>query len=133
MTAISPGAASTIAEFGDEPGSALLRHDQHFAIGIIKVAVGHRAVGGINMNRDADLRRDVAIAAERNNAFDKVSRLCREWASGLQRSWVGVASASLNGALRIVAIVDARIGAVHDRGLNAIGPGPAIVVARGGK
>src|SRR5579859_3639312 len=84
------------------------------------------------MNRDADLGRDLTVAAERHNAFDEISRLV--WnrngtPAQLRRCGLGVDE---RGAAD-QAIVDARIGAMHDRGLNPIGPRPAIVVARNGE
>jgi hypothetical protein len=115
-----------------EPGPALLRHDEQFAIGIVKAAIGHRAIGGVNMNAEADLSCDVAIAAERHDAFDEISRLVRNrngTPAQLGRCGVGVVERRAADH----AIVDARIGTMHDRGLNAIGPGPPIVMAGGGE
>ena len=79
MMTISPQARFDHAELGDKAGAALLRHDQHFAVGIVEAAVGHRAVGGVEVNRHADLRCDIAIAAQRNDAFDEIGRGAAEW------------------------------------------------------
>ena len=44
------------AELGDEALPALLRHDQHLAVGVVEDAVAHRAVGGVEVRRGAGLR-----------------------------------------------------------------------------
>src|SRR5215472_11562709 len=46
------------SELGDQPGTSLLRHNEQFTVGIVEVAVAHCAIGGVNMNGDADLARD---------------------------------------------------------------------------
>ena len=78
MITISPRRSFDHAELGDKAGAALLRHDQHLAVGIVEAAVGHRAIGGIEMHRHADLRRHIAVAAERHDAFDEIGRLRAE-------------------------------------------------------
>ena len=129
MTTISPGARLDHAKLGDEAGAALLRHDQHFAVGIVEAAIGHRAVGGVDVDRHADLRRHVAVAADRHDAFDEIGRLFRNRdraPAQLRRRGVDVVE-------RCAAdqpVVDARIGPVHDRRLDTIGPGAAVFRAR---
>ena len=63
------------AELGVEPKRPQLRNDQHFAIGRVEEAILHRRVGGVEMNRQPDLHRRIAIAAERHDAVDEVSLL----------------------------------------------------------
>ena len=57
---ISPGSASIAAELGEEAQRALLRHDQHLAVGVVEVVVLHRLGGEIDVRRHAGLRVDVA-------------------------------------------------------------------------
>ena len=130
MMAISPGERLDHAQLGHEPRAALLRHDQHFAVGIVEIAVGHRAVGGVDVHRHADLRRDVAIAAERDDAFDEVGRLLRDRerapAQLRRRRFDLVERRASNEP-----VVDARIRPVHGRRLDAVGPGAAVFGTRG--
>ena len=44
------------AELGDEAVPALLRHDQHLAVGVVEGAALHRAVGGVDVGGGAGLR-----------------------------------------------------------------------------
>src|SRR5271156_726382 len=70
--------------------------------------------------------------------------------SGSQRSWLGVVSSSLEGGVRSMAVAGGGfdfvegggahhavggelVGFVHDGGADAIGPGAAVEVARGGE
>jgi hypothetical protein len=92
------GARFDCTEFGDETGAALLRYDRHFTVGIVKEAIGHGAVGGIDVHRHADLGRNVAIAAKCNDTFDEVGGALRN-RNGTPAQLCRVASA--NGALRI--------------------------------
>ena len=117
------------AKLGDETGAALLRHDEHFAVRIVKVTVDHRAVGGVDVDRHAGLRRHVAIAAERHDAFDKVGGLVRNRKRApaqLRRRSVGVVERRAANQ----SVVDTRIGPMHDRRLDAIGPSAAVFLAR---
>ena len=117
------------AELGDEARAAELRHDQHFAVGIVEAAIGHRAVGGIDVHAHADLRGDVAVAAHGHHALDKVGGLLRNRdraPAQLRRRRVDVVERRAANE----AVVDARIGPVHDRGLDAIGPGAPVLAAR---
>ena len=66
------------AELRAQQQLALLRQDQHFAVGVVEEAVVHRSVGDIEMDADAVLHGRVAVAAEGDNALDKVRRLRRE-------------------------------------------------------
>jgi len=101
---------------------ALLRHDQHFAVGIVEKPIGHRSIGGVDVNPDADLRRHVAIAARRDYAFDEIG--------GLLRNGNGAPTQLARRRIEIIersapdrSIVDPPIGSVYHRGLDAIGPG----------
>ena len=129
MTTISPGDRLDDAELGDEAGAAELRHDQHFAVGVVEAAVGHRAVGGIDVHAHADLGGDVAVAAHGHHALDEVGRLFRNRdraPAQLRRRRIDVVERRAANE----AIVDARVGPVHDRGLDAVGPGAPVLAAR---
>ena len=84
------------------------------------------------MDRHADLRRHVAVAAERHDALDEVGRLFRNRnraPAQLRRRGVDVVERRAANQ----AVVDARIRPMHDRGLDAIGPGAAVFRARRGE
>ena len=120
------------AELGDKARTALLRHDQHLAVGIVEAAVGHRSIGGIEMHRHADLRRHITVAAERHDAFDKIGRLARNGKrrpAQLRRRRLGFVERRAADQ----PVLDARIRPVHHRGLDAVGPGAAIFGPRGGE
>ncbi len=85
------------AQLGDEASAAHLRHDQHLAIGVVEIAVGHRRVGDIGMGRHAGLRADIAAAAEGADAVDEIPSAHRG-SDRAQRSWDGVASVSVRGS-----------------------------------
>jgi hypothetical protein len=124
-----PGRRFDHAQLGDKAGAALLRHDQHFAVGIVEAAIGHRAVGGVDVDCHADLGRHVAVAAERDDAGDEVGGLFRNrYRAPTQLRRRGVDIVKRRAADH--AVVDARIGPMHDGGLDAIGPGAAILAAR---
>ena len=120
------------AKLGDEARAALLRDDQHFPVGIVEAAVGHRAVGGIDMDRHADLRRHVAIAAEGHQTFNEIGGLLRN----RQRAPAQLRRRRVDFLERRAAdhaVVGARIGPMHHRGLDPVGPGAAIFPAGGGE
>ena len=84
------------------------------------------------MHRHADLRRHVAVAAERHDAFDKIGRLARNGKrrpAQLRRRRLGF----VEGRAADQPVLDARIRPMHHRRLNAVGPGAAIFGARGGE
>ena len=88
------------AAFGAKEQRALLRQDQHLAVGVVEEAVVHGGVGGVEVNADAVLHGGIAVAAEGDDAFDEIGGLGREWAAGPSASgWAGWAS-SLKGPLR---------------------------------
>ncbi len=129
---ISPAAGFDHAKLGDKAGAALLRHDQHFAVGIVEDPIGHRRVGGIEVHRHADLGRYIAVAAERHDALDEIGRLARNRKrrpAQLRRRRFGLVERRAADQT----VVDARIRPMHHRGLNAIGPGAAIFGAGGGE
>ena len=70
------------AELGAQQQAALLRHDQQLAVGVVEDAVGHRAVGAIDVDADAAACAGVAVAADRHQAVDEVGRARRETAAG---------------------------------------------------
>ena len=118
------------AELGDETGASLLRYDQHFAVGIVEAAIRHRAVGGIDVDRHADLDGDVAVAAERDDALDEIGRLLRNRKrrpAQLRRRRLGF----VEGGAADHAVADAGVGPVHHRGLDAVSPGAPVFGARG--
>ncbi|CAM2144933.1 hypothetical protein PT2222_160209 [Paraburkholderia tropica] len=63
-----------LAHFRANRQAPFLRHDQQFAIGIEEEAVGHRAVGRVEMDRATAHRRRRAVARHRHPAVDEVGR-----------------------------------------------------------
>src|SRR5258708_1244949 len=63
------------AELGAQQQPPLLRHDQEFAVGVVKYPVGHRAGGAVEMDADAAVRARVAVGADRRQALDEIGRL----------------------------------------------------------
>ena len=72
MTQISPGATSQDAEFGSDVQAPLLRDEQQFAIGVVKVARLHGGVGGVEVHGHAGLRGRVAAAGNGYEAIDEI-------------------------------------------------------------
>ena len=60
------------AHFGEDLDLAVLRHDQHFGIGIDQHAVGHAGGDRVDMGRHADMLARVAGAGHGAHAFDEV-------------------------------------------------------------
>src|SRR4029077_6423225 len=56
------------AELGVEHQAALLRHDQQFAIGVIKYPLGHRAGRTVEMDADSVTGTGIAIGPQRCEA-----------------------------------------------------------------
>ena len=84
------------------------------------------------MHAHADLGGDVAVAAYRHHAFDEVGGFFRNRnraPAQLRRRRIDVVERRAADQ----AVVDARIGAVHDGGLDAVGPGAPVLAARGGE
>jgi hypothetical protein len=77
-----------------------MRHDQHFAVGIVEKPIGHRSIGGVDVNpmptcvATSPLPPGVIMPSTKSVG-------CCGTAMGLQHNWLGVASRSLNGPLRI--------------------------------
>ena len=99
MTAISPFAASITPSSVTNLTSALLRHDQHFAVGIVEKAIAHRCIGGVDMHGHAGQIGRAAVSAEVTRPAMK-SVGAAGIGNGLQRNCDGVASVSANGAVR---------------------------------
>ena len=81
------------------------------------------------MNCHADLRGRVAVAAERHHALNEIGVLLRN----RQRTPAQLRRRGVDIVERCAAnepIVDARIGPVYDRRLNAVGPGAPVFRAR---
>ncbi|MNL25840.1 hypothetical protein D3C87_1473360 [compost metagenome] len=62
------------AHFRRQQQAALLRHDQHLAIGVVEVAVLHRLVGQVQVDAATGHRFRAAITGHRHDAVDKVGR-----------------------------------------------------------
>ncbi len=77
------------AELGRDAQPALLRHDQQLAVGVVEEAALHRAVGGVDMDAAAGLRRRAAVAGHREQAIDEIRRRASAAGSGSQRNWFG--------------------------------------------
>ena len=75
MTPISPGARLENAELGVEHEAAQLGHEQQFAVGGVEEAVGHALVGRIDVDCDAGVHAEVAVAGQGDEAVDEVGRL----------------------------------------------------------
>ena len=71
----SPAVRHRSRQLGHETLAALLRHDQQLAVGVVKRALGHRAIRRVQMHARAGLRVRIAIARHRDQAFDKVGGL----------------------------------------------------------
>ena len=59
------------AELGRKPQLALLRHEEHLAVGIVEILVRHRAGDEIDMRSHAGLRAGVPGRRDRAHAFEK--------------------------------------------------------------
>ncbi len=132
MTTISPGAASMTPSSVKKRTQPSLRHDQHLAVGIVEDALAHRAIGGVKVHGHAELRRDIAVAAERDHALDEVGGPLRDRhraPAQLRRRRVDIVERRAADET----VVHARIGAMHHRGLDAVGPGAAVFRARHGE
>ena len=81
------------------------------------------------MHCHADLGRDIAVAAERYNAFDEVGRLSRDGErrpAQLRRRRLGFVERRAADQT----VINAAVGTMHDRRLNAVGPSAAVFRAR---
>ncbi len=120
------------AELGDQAQLALLRHDQQLAVGVVEHPVDHRAVGQVQVRGHAGLGGHVAVAADRHQAVDEVGRLGgdlhRVPTQAVGRGRGGVERAALQPFLGV-----GRIGPVAGAGPQAVEPGAAVLVARGGE
>ena len=111
---------------------AELRHEEQFAVGGVEEAVGHALVGGVEVDGDAGVHGEVAVAGEGGEAVDEVGGL------GGQRHRVPAELAGrglhlVEGSGADHAVGDALVGLVHDGGADAVGPGAAVEVARRGE
>ena len=71
-SAISPGLTSSTPISVVMTQAALLRHEQHLAIGVDEGAALHRAVGEVDVRADAGLRLGIAVGGQRVHAVDEV-------------------------------------------------------------
>ena len=71
------GADRQDAELGRQHQPPLLRHQQHFAVGVDQGALVHRLRGEINVRGHAGLCIGVAIGHQGAQAIDKIERLVR--------------------------------------------------------
>jgi hypothetical protein len=116
------------AEFGGELQAPLLRHHQHLAVGVPEDAL-HRAVGGVEMHRDALDGRTLGVGDEGDEAGDEIG-------GGVgQRQRVPAQPVGRGRGERAAeeTALDAPIGRVIGRGADAVGPGAARGVARHGE
>jgi hypothetical protein len=60
------------AQFGGKAQPALLQHDQQLAVGAVKVAIDHRAVARIQVDRAAALGVRIAGAGEGHETFNEI-------------------------------------------------------------
>ena len=65
------------AQLGVQRQRARLRNDQQLAVGVVEKPVGHRPIGGVDVNGRPGLRGRVAIAAKGDDPVDEVGRLGR--------------------------------------------------------
>src|SRR5688572_27520011 len=73
------GACLQVTKLGEKSDAPFLGHDQHFPIGVVKVAIAHALVKGIDVNRHSELRIRVAISRDRRYAINKIRRFARDW------------------------------------------------------
>ena len=113
--------------------AALLREDEHLAVGVVEEAVGHGGVGGVEVDADAVLRGGVAVAAEGDDAFDEVGGRGWEW-ERVPAHLVGRRGLFVEGAAaQEGGFGEWLVGLVDDRGADAVHPGAAVEAARGGE
>src|SRR4029079_8274113 len=72
------GTGLQITNLGEKSDPSLFRNDQHLAVGIVKISIPHAFVKGIDMDRNASLRKTVSIAGYRHDTVDEIRRLRRD-------------------------------------------------------
>src|ERR1700677_2367589 len=128
-----PGFDFEDAALGDEAESSLLREDEELAVGVVEDAVGHGGVGGVEVDAAAVVGGGVAVASERDQAFDEVG------GGGWERERVPAHLAGRGGRLvegtaaEESGFGEGLVGLVDDGGADAVHPGAAIEAARGGE
>src|SRR5882724_7208412 len=60
------------AHLGAQRKTTELRDDQEFAVGVEKIAIGHRLIGGVDVNAHAGMRIRIAIARDGRKSVDKI-------------------------------------------------------------
>ncbi|MNS89852.1 hypothetical protein D3C72_1238770 [compost metagenome] len=120
------------AHLGDKAVAPRLRHDQKLAVGGIEDAVGHRAVGDIEMDADTCAGISVAIAAIGGQTLDPVGRRLGH-GQRVPAHAVGIGRGLGEGAGAHAALRERLIRPVLGRGPQTIEPAAQVVVARGGE
>ena len=62
------------AELRRDAQAALLQYDQHLAIGAVEVAIDHRTIGGVHMDRTPGLRAGITVARHRDESLKEICR-----------------------------------------------------------
>ena len=121
------------ATLGCEAKSSLLREDEHFAVGVVEDAVGHGGGGGVEVDAAAVVSGGVAVAAQRDEAFDEVGG--RGWERDrVPAHLVGRGGDFVEGAAAQECGFGQRlVGFVDDGGADAVHPGTPIEAAGGGE
>jgi hypothetical protein len=68
------GTSLQIAKFCEKSDAPFFGHEQHLAVGVVKIPIAHAFVEGINVDTNSDLRKEIAIARDRRNAVNEICR-----------------------------------------------------------
>src|SRR5436190_13626878 len=76
------GARLQVAQLSKKTDPPLFGDEQHFPVGVVKIAVAHAFVKGIDVDADADLRKQVTVTRDGRDAVNEICRF------GWYRKWI---------------------------------------------
>ena len=115
-----------------ESEAALLGNEEQLPVCGIEKAVDHALGGRVDMDCDAGVHAEVAVAGEGSEPVDKIG--WRSWkGEGIPAKLARCCLDFIEGAGADHAVGDALVGFVHDGGADAIGPGSPVEQSGRGK
>ena len=112
--------------------NSFLTNEEQLPVCGIEKAVDHALGGRVDMDCDAGVHAEVAVAGEGSEPVDKIG--WRSWkGEGIPAKLARCCLDFIEGAGADHAVGDALVGFVHDGRTDAVGPGAAIEQARRGE